>query len=103
MDARHSDRYSCQAAYPQGAVESPYHSALHDLHLSTEHSVGHQGNIDRSRRIIDILRQGFFQEADREALLAEMQDLTGGAKVPALKALFVHAKMFSWSDRWEQF
>jgi hypothetical protein len=62
-----------------------------------------RGNMDRSRRVFDIFRQGFFQEADREALLAEMRALTQGARVNSLRALFLQAKMFSWSDQWEQF
>jgi len=62
-----------------------------------------RGSMDRSRRIFDTLRRGFFKEANAAALQTEMQQLVAGAKVSPLAALYLNAEMFTLSDQWESF
>lgn len=62
-----------------------------------------RGNMDRSRRVCDTFRRGFFQDADLTALMAEMQQLVAGAKVFPLASLYLNAEMFTLSDKFESF
>ena len=62
-----------------------------------------RGPLDRSRRVCDIFRRAFFQDADLPALLAEMQSLTADAKISPLAMLFVNAEAFVLSDQWVKF
>jgi len=62
-----------------------------------------RGNMDRSRRVCDMLRRGLFQEANVEGLLAELRQLTTGAKVSPLVNLYLNAEMFMLSDQWQSF
>jgi hypothetical protein len=62
-----------------------------------------RGPQDRARRVMDLFRRGFFIEADRPALLAEMRSLTAGAKTGDLAELFTEAARYAMSDRWESF
>src|SRR5947209_10410094 len=54
-----------------------------------------RGAVDRSRRVCDTLRRGFFLGADGPALLARMRDLTAGARPDPLIALFAEAQAFA--------
>ena len=62
-----------------------------------------RGRVDRSRRVCEAYRRAFFIDADRPALMAEMQELVAGAKVAPLSELFLEAQRFSLSDSWEVF
>jgi GR25 family glycosyltransferase involved in LPS biosynthesis len=62
-----------------------------------------RGELDRTRRVCDVYRRGFFQEADLSALLAEMQRLTGGATISPLTELYLQAEKFSLSDQFVRF
>lgn len=56
-----------------------------------------------SQRVCELLRRGFFIEADHEALAAEMHGLVGDVEVHPLAALFSQAELFTLSDGWEKF
>jgi GR25 family glycosyltransferase involved in LPS biosynthesis len=62
-----------------------------------------RGSVDRSRRVVEIFRRAFFQEADLPALLAEMRELTQGTEDSLLTSLFLCAISFSQSDQWKPF
>jgi GR25 family glycosyltransferase involved in LPS biosynthesis len=59
--------------------------------------------IDLSYRVFNLFRQAFFIDADRPAILKEMEDLTRHAKVPTLEAIYLNAERFTFSDRWTDF
>lgn len=62
-----------------------------------------RGGLDLTRRVCDLYRRGFFQEADLPALLSEIQRLTSGSKISPLTALYLHAERFSLSDQFVKF
>jgi GR25 family glycosyltransferase involved in LPS biosynthesis len=62
-----------------------------------------RGALDRTRRVCDIYRRGFFQEANLSALLAELQQLTAGATISPLTELYLQAERFSLSDQFVRF
>ncbi len=62
-----------------------------------------RGDLDRSRRVCDVLRRGFFQEANIQTLLTEMRELTAGAKISPLVNLYLNAEMFRLSDSFRNF
>jgi GR25 family glycosyltransferase involved in LPS biosynthesis len=62
-----------------------------------------RGDLDRSRRVCDVLRRGFFQEANIPQLISEMQELTAGAKISPLVNLYLNAEMFRLSDAFQSF
>jgi hypothetical protein len=62
-----------------------------------------RGSVEGSRRVCEVLRRAFFQEADWHALSAEMSELTQGAAIPPLAALYLQAEGFSMSDQWVPF
>jgi GR25 family glycosyltransferase involved in LPS biosynthesis len=62
-----------------------------------------RGDMDRSRRIYDTLRRGFFKEANMVELQKDMQKLIAGAKISPLIALYLNAEMFTLSDQFESF
>ena len=75
--------------------------------LSTLSPIGSQsdirGPVDRSRRVCEAYRRGFFIDADLPSLAAEMEKLASGAQVHALTDLFLAAQRFSLSDQWRVF
>lgn len=62
-----------------------------------------RGDMDRSRRVCDMLRRGLFQDANLEALLTEIRQLTTGAKIEPLVNLYLNAETFMLSDQWQKF
>jgi hypothetical protein len=62
-----------------------------------------RGTTNRSRRVYDVFRRAFFQEADLAALHREMDELLQGAKVSSLATLFLKAETFTLSDQWSHF
>jgi hypothetical protein len=62
-----------------------------------------RGRVDRSRRVCELVRRAFFLEADLGALLAEMRDLTRGARLSPLASLYLEAESFTLSDQWVPF
>jgi len=58
------------------------------------------GSLDHSRRVCEIYRRAFFQEANLVSLLTEMQLLTAQAKIPQLAGLYLHTESFMLSDQW---
>jgi GR25 family glycosyltransferase involved in LPS biosynthesis len=62
-----------------------------------------RGSVDRSRKVNEVVRQSFFVEADRKALLADIQELMKGNSVSLLAAIFLNAQSFAVSDQWVPF
>jgi hypothetical protein len=62
-----------------------------------------RGGWDRSRRVWGIYRLGFFKDANSQALLAEMEELTREAKVSPLAQLYLGALTFTLSDHFVPF
>jgi GR25 family glycosyltransferase involved in LPS biosynthesis len=62
-----------------------------------------RGGLDLTRRVCDLYRRGFFQEADLPALLTDMQRLTTGSKIAPLTALYLQSERFSLSDQFVRF
>lgn len=62
-----------------------------------------RGELDRSHRVYDVFRRGFYVEADRSALLREMKVLTEGTAIGPLEGLYLNALVFYLSDRWVGF
>lgn len=55
------------------------------------------------RQVLNVFRRAFFIDADREAILAEMESLTRRTDVPALEAIFLAAERFARSEQWAAF
>jgi hypothetical protein len=62
-----------------------------------------RGSMDRSRRIFDTLRRGFFKQANMAELQKDMQELIAGARISPLVSLYLNAEMFTLSDKFESF
>jgi GR25 family glycosyltransferase involved in LPS biosynthesis len=62
-----------------------------------------RGTTNRSRRVYDVFRRSFFQDADLASLHREMDELLQGAMVSSLTALFMKAETFTLSDKWSHF
>ncbi len=58
---------------------------------------------DTSQMASYLLRQAFYLEADREALLAEMRRMTEGINLPTLQEFYLQFVKFYLSDRWVDF
>jgi hypothetical protein len=75
---------------------------LSSISMQDEHS-NIRGNLDTSRRICNVLRRGFFIDADLSGLVSQMKQLTHGVSVSPLVQLYLHAYAASASDKWENF
>jgi GR25 family glycosyltransferase involved in LPS biosynthesis len=62
-----------------------------------------RGGWDRSRTVWGVYRRGFFKDADYNALLGEMEELTREVRVSPLAALYLRALTFTMSDQWVPF
>jgi len=62
-----------------------------------------RGELDTSRQVCDVLRRGFFVDADVNALLDEMRRLTEGAAVSSLTQLYLSGYAFSCSEKYVDF
>lgn len=62
-----------------------------------------RGRLTRSHQVCNVVRRGFFEDADRRALQREMRTLTNGARLSELASLFAAAGSFAVSDRWTPF
>jgi hypothetical protein len=62
-----------------------------------------RGNVDRSRKACELYRRAFFIEADHQALLREMQELTQGLTLSPLASLYVQLMTFMVSDQFKEF
>lgn len=62
-----------------------------------------RGELDRSHRVYDVFRRGFYLEADRPALLREMKALTEGTALGPLEGLYLGGLAFYLSDRWVRY
>lgn len=62
-----------------------------------------RGELDRSHRVYDVFRRGFFVEADTGALMREMKTLTQGTSVAPLEGLYLSGLAFYLSDKWVSF
>jgi len=61
------------------------------------------GVISQSRKVCEIVRRVFFLDANVGSLLAEIQGLTLGAGISKRAAVYLAAKKYMLSDKWESF
>jgi len=62
-----------------------------------------RGRLTRSEQVCNVLRRGFFEDADLRSLQREMRTLMKGARLSELAGLFAAAASFAASDRWKPF
>jgi hypothetical protein len=62
-----------------------------------------RGAVDRSRQVCDTYRRGFFIDANRLCLLADLRQVVADTSVDESTELFLQALRFSLSNQWTLF
>ena len=59
-----------------------------------------RGELDASRKVLEVLRRAFFKDADLPTLLAESLELTRDVRLAPLNSIFLNTLLFRLSDQW---
>lgn len=62
-----------------------------------------RGDLDASRRVLQLYRRSFYKDADHDALLAQLEELRRDARLTPHRAIFAGTLAFQLSDRWKSF
>jgi GR25 family glycosyltransferase involved in LPS biosynthesis len=63
--------------------------------------IGYEGSV--SRDVLYMYRRAFFANADRQAILAELDSYLREARIPVLAEIYVKTAAFALSDQWTVF
>jgi len=92
-----------RAAIQQGALNAyatlPFVTSLSDQTSDSDI----RGELDLSRRVMNVYRRSLFKDADERQLAEEMRRLTAGAKLSPIAECYLDAVKFVLSDQWVHF